>query len=76
MSIWRWSTGPEQFIWNHRGLTFSYTRKADNTPSANNGTWTRGSSTDGPSVNKLKLFDDGMPLEILMVQDLVENLIT
>ena len=59
---WRWATGPEQFIWDHRGLTFSYTRKAENTPSANNGTWTRGSSTDGPSGQQVgELFDDGMP---------------
>ena len=59
---WRWATGPEQFIWNHRGLTFSPTRKADNTPSANNGSWTRSASTGGPSGQQIgELFEDGMP---------------
>ena len=44
---WRWVTGPEQFLWNNRGLAFSPTRSRDNSPNANNGTWTRSSSTGG-----------------------------
>ena len=59
---WRWVTGPEQFLWNNRGLTFSPTRSRDNSPNANNGTWTRSSSTGGPSGQQIgEEFVDGMP---------------
>ena len=57
-SIWRWMTGPEQFIYNNRGLAFAPTRKASNSPSANNGTWTRSAPT-GQQVGEV--FVDGMP---------------
>ena len=59
---WRWTTGPEQFIYNSRGLAFSPSRVANATPSANNGTWTRSSSTGGPSGQQVgEKFEDGMP---------------
>ena len=59
---WRWATGPEQFLWNSRGLTFSPTRSRDNSPNANNGTWTRSNSTGGPSGQQIgEEFVDGMP---------------
>ncbi len=57
-SIWRWITGPEQFLYENRGLAFAPTRKASNSPSANNGTWTRSAPT-GQQVGEV--FVDGMP---------------
>ena len=45
-------------LWNSRGLAFSPTRRAEDTPSANNGTWTR----TGPSGQQIgEIFVDGMP---------------
>ena len=37
-SVWRWITGPEQFLHGSRGLAFSPTRRASDIL-ANNGTW-------------------------------------
>ena len=56
--VWRWMTGPESMIWNGRGLAFAPTRKASNSPSANNGTWTR-SNPSGQQIGEV--FKDGMP---------------
>ena len=56
--VWRWMTGPESMIWNGRGLAFAPTRTASNTPSANNGTWTR-SNPSGQQIGEV--FVDGMP---------------
>ena len=63
--IYRWITGPEQFIFNNRGLALTQTRTANSSPSANqadsDGDWTRG-GTVGPSGQQVgEMFDDGMP---------------
>ncbi|WP_440936877.1 LamG-like jellyroll fold domain-containing protein [Candidatus Pelagibacter sp.] len=56
--VWRWMTGPEGMLWDGRGLAFSPTRASDQTPSANNGTWTRANPA-GQQIGEV--FVDGMP---------------
>ena len=57
-SVWRWVTGPEQFLGGNIGLAFAPSRTATDTPSANNGTWTR-SNPSGQQIGEV--FEDGMP---------------
>ena len=57
-NVWRWTTGPEGTLWDGRGLAFAPTRTASDTPSANNGDWTR-SNPAGQQIGEV--FDDGMP---------------
>ena len=56
--VWRWMTGPEGMLWNGRGLAFAPTRASDQTPSANNGTWTRANPA-GQQIGEV--FVDNMP---------------
>ena len=56
--VWCWMTGPEGMLWNGRGLAFSPTRASDQTPSANNGDWTR-ANPSGQQIGEV--FVDGMP---------------
>ena len=56
--VWRWMTGPESMIWNGRGLAFAPTRTASNTPSANDGIWTR-ADPSGQQIGEV--FENGMP---------------
>jgi len=56
--VWRWTTGPEGMLWNSRGLAFSPTRRAADTPSANNGTWTR-ANPSGQQIGEV--FVNDMP---------------
>ena len=63
---WRWITGPEQFIWNNRGLAFAYKRVLSENPSPNqnsvNASWTRSSTTGGPSGQQVgEKFKNNMP---------------
>ena len=56
--VWRWMTGPEGMLWDGRGLAFAPTRASDQTPSANNGTWTRANPA-GQQIGEV--FVDAMP---------------
>jgi len=60
--VWRWITGPEQFIWDSRGLAFSPSRSGADDPSANQnnstGNWTRVAPA-GQQIGEM--FKDGMP---------------
>ena len=56
--VWRWMTGPESMLWEGRGLAFAPTRTASNTPSANNGVWTR-ADPSGQQIGEV--FVNGMP---------------
>ena len=56
--VWRWMTGPEGMLWDGRGLAFAPTRASDQTPSANNGTWTRANPA-GQQIGEV--FVDNMP---------------
>ena len=59
---WRWITGPEQFIYNYRGLAFAPNRRHNDNPSANqnssNANWTR-TAPSGQQIGEK--FKDGMP---------------
>ena len=59
---WRWVTGPEQFIYNYRGLAFAPNRRHNDNPSANqnssNANWTR-TAPSGQQIGEK--FKDGMP---------------
>jgi hypothetical protein len=56
--VWRWMTGPESMLWDGRGLAFAPTRTASNTPSANDGVWTR-ADPSGQQIGEV--FVNGMP---------------
>ena len=63
--IWRWVTGPEQFLHDHKGLTFAPTRSHTDNPSANqnssNSNWVR-ALPKGPVGEQIgEKFKDGMP---------------
>ena len=61
---WRWVTGPEQFLYNYRGLAFAPSRSHTDTPSANQNstdpehTWVR-AKPSGEQIGEK--FKDGMP---------------
>jgi hypothetical protein len=61
-SVWRWVTGPEQFIYNNRGLAFAPNRRHNDNPSASqnsdNKNWTR-TAPSGQQIGEK--FKDGMP---------------
>ena len=63
--IWRWVTGPEQFLHDHRGLAFAPTRSHTDNPSANqnssNHEWVR-NLPKGPTGEQIgEKFRDDMP---------------
>jgi hypothetical protein len=63
--IWRWVTGPEQFLHDHRGLAFTPNRTEIDDPSASqNGTnnkWTRTLPKGPPGEQLGEKFKDNMP---------------
>ena len=56
--IWRWISGPEQFIYENRGLAFSNKRTYTENPSARDGVWTR-ANPSGMQIGEK--FKEGMP---------------
>ena len=56
--VWRWMTGPESMLWDGRGLAFAPTRTATDSPSANDGVWTR-ADPSGQQIGEV--FVNGMP---------------
>ena len=61
-SVWRWVTGPEQFIYDNRGLAFAPNRRHNDNPSASqtssNANWNR-TAPSGQQIGEK--FKDGMP---------------
>lgn len=55
-TYWRWVTGPEQFLWNNRGLGFSNARQFE---AVNENAWTRSRPT-GQQIGEM-FGEDGAP---------------